>query len=273
MKHYEIKCKTHAFNVEEYDSAYELVKVSSSRPVTPQWKSDCLTEVNKRFHSVASREEAYDLLKNGWTQNVDQVKMSLNAVNTANVSKRTSFRNDVVGFAPVVPLAMMNVPNSMINSSMKKVKAKVIKIYYNIVAGCSTSPETFLANGKKIMEAVMLLERSGYRCELNAMQLYTKNNLSDTLIVRVKEANQPMDVKRIMFPFTHPAFFRVIGFDWEDKCPTAQWISGRGKPFDMVVNNHLDIIREAFGNDSVYLDRTVEHKTVEEIMKTFIERR
>lgn len=270
MKHYERKAKRFRFNVEEYNSAMEVVDVIKKREITEWWRSEAITEATvanrKGFYGVKTLGEAYDLLKNGWTQEVERMNAALKQVQTVDLPKRVAFRNDVVGFAPVVPLAIMNVPNSMINNATKQIKSKVVKIFYSMGDSWCTSTETFLERGKKIMEAVIMLERSGYRCELYSAQFYTdrSNNMADVLVVKVKEANQPLDIKRVMFPFTHPAMFRVIGFSWEDRCPSAKYMSGRGSPFH-TVGKHKEMFKEAFGDEYVYIDCKIADKGVEEI--------
>lgn len=271
MKHYIVKSKTqkHTFNVEEFESAFELVQTNKSRPVTPQWKDDSLEKdgVSKSFNGVSTIGEAYDLLETGWTQGLEEMNMAIGNAKTIAAHKRVAFKNDVVGFAPIVPLAMMNVPHSMINTALKSVKSKVIKIMYNMGDSCGTTTEQFFNRGKKVMETVVALERSGYRCELYSAQSYSNGETSDFLLVKVKEANQPLDVKRVMFPFTHPAMFRVIGFEWEDKCPSAIYRIGRGRPLHKSITNAPTAIKEAFGDEYVYLDASIENKSKEEIEK------
>lgn len=272
MKHYELKAGKLIFNVEEYSSAMEVVDVIRKREINPEWQGNHLTESDVKsdtdFYGVQTMDEAYNLLKNGWTQEVEKMNAVLQKVHTANLPKRVAFRNDVVGFAPVVPLAMMNVPQSMINTSMKQIKSKVVKIFYSMGDSCWTSSKTFIERGRKIMEAVISLERSGYRCELYSAQFYThrSGDRSDALLVKVKEANQPLDVKRVMFPFTHPAMFRVIGFTWEDHCPSTKYISGRGVPLHCI-DDHEKKFREAFGEEYVYIDCKIADKGVDEIKK------
>lgn len=274
MKHYEIKHKVHTFNVEEYESASELVRTNRSRPVTPQWRGSSLEKegVTKSFNGVKTIGEAYDLLASGWTQGLADMTAALNGVKTVERQKRAAFKNDVVGFAPIVPLAMMNVPNSMLNTATKSVKSKVIKVLYSMGDSCGVTVEQFMERGKKVMAAVVSLERSGYRCELYSAQFYADSSNSDCLLVKVKEANQPLDVKRVMFPFTHPAMFRVIGFEWEDKCPSAKYRSGRGRPLHKTVDDVEKVIKESFGNEYVYLDARIEKMTAEEIEEKLKER-
>lgn len=275
MKHYELKSGKFLFNIEEYGSAFEVANLNSQREVTKQCEGRRLTDKDVRgdkdFYGVSSISEAHDLLKNGWTQEVERMTATLKKAHTMMAQKRVGFRNDVEGFAPVVPLAMMNVPQSMINMTMKPIKSKVVKIYYSIEDRASTPSKKFLDRGRKIMEAIIMLERSGYRCELHSIQAFCDDDhdRADILLIRVKEANQPLDIKRVMFPFTHPAMFRVIGFTWQDKCPTAKFIHNRGVPFH-VIGDYNKKFTDAFGSECIYLDPKIADKGVEEIKNTII---
>lgn len=258
MKAYMKKSKIMGkFNVEEYDSSMELVKILERRDIRPCWKGHTgdLKDGDEKWVGVKSYKEALNLLFNGWTDNLNVVQNKLNRVKTSGTGKRISFRNDVVGFAPVVPLAMMNVPKAMVNCYQKPIKSKVIKVFYNIAVSFSTSKDTILNNGIKVLEKIISLENSGYRCELYAMQAYCSMERSDVLIVKIKEANQPLDIKRIMFPLIHPAMFRSIGFQWESR--SCDFLPCRGRPFTGVYKqNSSEIIKELFGDKSVFLDGT-----------------
>lgn len=263
MKAFTAKAKRCTFNVEEYTSAMELVDTLKKRPVTEQWKNetDEVKHPKKSWAGVDSYDEALNLLKNGWTEKLNEMKTLANKVATKSGGKRISFMNDVAGFAPIVPLAMMNVPNAMIDMHMKPIKSKVVKIVYNITISCMIKPDTILKNGMKVVEAVINLENSGYRCEVVAMQNYYDNKYSDTLLLKIKEANQPLDLKRIMFPLIHPGMFRVIGFDWENKLPTGKHMFGRGRAIGYEFGNETaNIFKEAFGDNCFYIDNTMLEK-------------
>lgn len=275
VKNYEIKKKAtngreYTFVVEEFGSAYELVETNLRRTVTPQWEDGQLDadEIpsDKGFYGVSSRDEAYELLRDGWVQELKAMNDAMSKVSTITTPKRSAFRNYVVGFAPVVPLAMMNVPNSMLNTNLKPIKSKVVKIIYDITDRCGTKSKTFLERGKKIMEAIVSLERSGYRCELYSSQSYFADRKAEVLLVKVKEANQPLDVKRMMFPMTHPAFFRVVGFEWQDRFPPARRLGGRGHALHFESNDD-ELVKMMFGDECVFLDADDADKGKEEIEK------
>lgn len=241
------------FNIETYDSAYQVVQDCKNRKITSMAFNNMQEEdIHESWHGVDSYQEALDLMETGYQPTVEKLKKGIKA-NLSGQSKRISFRNDVVGYAPVVPLAIMGVPQSMMNSYMKPVKAKVIDVYYDITASCAKKPEELIKAGQKILGAVMELEMQGYRMNLYATQCYNDGKSCDMLCVRIKSANQPLDLKRISFPLTHPAFFRVIGFDWYSKVPGGKHRFRYGHTLTRDFNN-ADIqkaFKEIFGNNAV----------------------
>lgn len=244
------------FNGERFDSAMELVDTCKTRKNTSEhFKKMKEEQISEKWHGVKSYDEALNLLRNGYDAGVQQITAALNAGSVTQ--KRIRFQNNVVGFAPVVPLALMGIPNCMIDTSIKKIKHKVIDVYYDITASASTSPETILKNGKKVLETIVALEKQGYRVNLSAVQGYTDESSCDMLIVKIKSADRPMDLKRVTFPLIHPAFFRVIGFDWYGKFPKGKYrpLYGQALNYKIDIKNK-DFIKQMFGEHSIYISNS-----------------
>lgn len=262
IKTYKVKFKngkTFTANIERYDSAQEVVRDCRTRKITDSSFHDQFTEYfSKSWEGVDSYDEALDLLRNGYQPTVDAFKASMKIGGTGS-EKRIAFENNVHGFAPIVPLALKGVPNSMINMTMRPMKCKVVDVYYDIGVNSGTSPETIIENGQKVLGAIIALEKQGYRFNLYAFQSYNDPKSSDMLCVKVKSSDKPIDLKRISFPLTHPAFFRVIGFDWVSKMPIAKYRSRYGHPFPIDVPEKADrdeFVKQAFGDNAIYISNT-----------------
>lgn len=255
LKHADVKAfNNEHFNVEIYDSAYQVVKDCEERKITSSSFDNMRKKVDDPdWYGVASYQEALDLMETGYQPTVDELKKGIKA-NLSGQAKRITFHNDVVGYAPIVPLAIMGVPQSMMNSHMKQVKAKVIDVYYDMTATCDKEPKQFIDAGAKLLGAIMELEMQGYRMNVYCVQGYfSPGSGCDLLCVRVKSANQPLDLKRISFPLTHPAFFRVIGFDWYSKVPGGihRWGYGHNLSRDFNNEHMQNGFKELFGNNAV----------------------
>lgn len=240
-------------NLEQYNSAMEVYDDCKHRPITDSRFDDKSKESFGSWEGVENYDEALTLLRNGYQPTVDKLKEKLKITDPGQ--KRISFRNNIVGGAPVVPLAMKGVPNCMIDTQMKQIKCKVIDVYYDITCSCGTSSESIIANGQKMLGAILDLERQGYRFNLYSIQSYTSSNDADMLAVKIKSSNQPLDLKRMSFPLTHTAFFRVVGFDWYSRVPDGKYRSGYGHAlgYEFDKRECQEIISKLFGDNSIYI--------------------
>lgn len=242
-------------NVEVFDSPQEVVHASCKRSVTDRSFHDFDNGYtpDKSWSGVGSFQEALDLMKFGYQPTVDKMKVGIKA-NLAGQSKRISFFNDVVGFAPVVPLALQGVPNCMQNSYMKPIKSKVLNVYYDMTVSCTISQDDIIKAGQQLLSAIMELEMQGYRFNLYAIQSYfAVGRGADVLCTRIKSSNTPIDLKKISFPLTHPAYFRVIGFDWYSKTPKGKYRSmyGHALGYDFGEEKMQSGFKEIFGESCV----------------------
>lgn len=264
--------KNKLFNVEVFNSANEVVEVSSRRTITDGRFNDMSKPgaVRESFTGVKSLEEALDLMRSGYQPTVDKLKTGIKA-NIQGQGKRISFFNDVVGFAPIVPLALQGVPNSMVNSYMKPIKAKVLNIYYDMTASASTDKNKIIEAGQKVLSAIMELEMQGYKFNLYAIQTYWDDG-ADMLCTKIKNSNTPLDLKRISFPLTHTAYFRVIGFDWYSKTPHGKYRGAYGYALghDFDEKTMQEGFKEIFGQNCIVFSCTKVLKSDTEHLKDVI---
>lgn len=246
------------FVIESYNSSMDVLRDCQKRTITDGSFHDMqkkgYIESDKSFYGVDNYEQALQYLEEGYQPTVEKLKVGIKA-NLQGNGKRISFHNDIAGYAPIVPLAILGVPNSMINSRMKPIKAKVVDVYYNMTASWSTNSEDIIKAGVKLLGAVIALEQQGYRFNIYAVQTYSDYGKCYMLKVKVKDSAQPIDLKRISFPLTHTGFFRVIGWDWYSKCPEAKYLSGYGRSIDYAYSKAQmkKTAKEIFGDNSVWL--------------------
>lgn len=237
-------------NVEIYSNAQEIANDLETRTMTSSsFKKDPYDD--RRFVG-ASRTETYKMLREGYQPVVDSLKGQIKASAT---SKRFRAFNDVAGFQPIVPNAIMGLPKSMINSSMVPIKTKVIDIYYEMTCAAFVEAKHLIKAGQKMLGVIMELEAQGYRFNLYCTQgYYGSGSGCDMLCLKVKSANQPMDLKRMSFPIAHTAFFRGMGFDWYSKFPRGTYRGGYGHAiaYDKTQSAIQEEYRKFFGKNVIY---------------------
>lgn len=242
------------FHMEVFDSASDVVKASAGRQIRDRRFDNMALVRDDPWYGCGSLTEALGLLRNGYEVVVDRMSTAFKA-KMAGETKRIRFTTAPAGFAPVVPLALMGVPNSMLSMQMAPMKAKVLDVYYDITAPNSRKPEEFIAAGRELLSSVVALERQGYRVNLYVTQSYYDNGSADMLIVKVKSADRLLDIKRCAFPVVHPSFLRLIGFDWYSKVPGGRYRAGYGRSLYIAfgANGFRDIGRELFGRNALYV--------------------
>lgn len=261
----------YSVNMESYNSAREVVELCKSRKRTSTMFHDMPNHhIRSSWHGVESYEEALQLLKDGYQPAVEMLKdvLKTNKSTTAE-QKRISFMNDIQGFAPIVPLALKGVPQSMVNMTMKPIKCKVIDVYYDMVVSCLTTPQEIIDNGKRLLGVIMNLEKRGYKFNLYAVQTYSDTNRGcDMLTIKVKDSSRPLDIKKMSYVLMHPAFFRVIGFDWYSKVPNGVYRDGYGHNIAQEVGRSglNEFVTQVLGKNAVYFaaSRLGDEKHIEE---------
>lgn len=258
---YKSKCANdYKIMCESYNSAADVVRDCREREFISGKGFDNMGDGHLGGHTtswlgVESYEQALRLLEEGYQPVVEEMKTMIKT-NLQGEGKRISFHNDVVGYAPIVPLAIMGVPNSMLNSYMKPIKSKVVDVYYDGAFRGGTSSSDIIATGAKVISVIIKLEQQGYRFNLYQVQGYSDETGTNLMKVKLKDAAQPIDIKRISFPMAHTAFFRVIGFDWYSKTPRGRYISGYGRALSDIskTSGKLgEMFREMFGKNAVYV--------------------
>lgn len=215
--------------IEEFASFNELINTNDSRERN---FGEARTDKDRSWRG-ATYDEAVEMLRYGWEdkEKLDYTMQKISQLNKQHDRQRTSFKNDIVGFAPVVPLAIMGVPQNMINSTRIPKKAKVIKIILDVGMASSVSVNEKLEWGAKVTSKIANLEKQGFRVKIECIKTFVER---DGLVkchvckVPVKNENQPFDIKRMMFVIAHPAMSRRIMFDWYERLPDATEYSGYG---------------------------------------------
>jgi len=253
IKTYQSKFFGGHLNIEMYNSAQEVADDLQTRERTDKRFEDTFRPGRSSFIG-ATRTEAYAMLREGYQPVVEAMKTKMR-ISAKGQGKRFKTYNDVAGFQPIIPNAIMGLPNSMINSSMKPIKTKVLDIYYEMTVPAFRDSKELIKAGQKMLGVILELEAQGYRFNLYCTQGYYEQKTGcDMLCVKVKSASQPMDLKRMSFPIAHTAFFRGIGFDWYSKFPKGTYRFGYGHAicYDKSQSEIQEEYRRIFGKSAIY---------------------
>lgn len=166
-------------------------------------------------HSKDLRE-ATDLLHNGWADKAEELTKRLRAVerDMSPVVKNQRVVS-VAGFQPIVPLFLMGSPACMYGNKMQPVKQKVVTLVKSISYNASTSCEDWTNEGLKALAIVKKLEANGYRVNVDVIRGgYDPDSKKNGIVcrVRVKHANERLNVSKMAFCLCHPSMQRRLMF-------------------------------------------------------------
>lgn len=232
--------------IETFNSSNEMIKVNNSRKQNfgEARTSDCDS------WRGASWNEAINMLQYGWDKPVKQIKSNIKKLEKQGTMRKITFQNDVIGFAPNVPNAILGLPQSMINSHVSYKKAKVINVMIDPGASCGVSSDRIIEYGSKVIEKLYSLEKAGFRVRIEVLYSFNgKEWEPNTCAMKylLKSENQPFDLKRMAFPMAHTAMFRRIAFDWYERLPEAKELDGYGTPLKN--NDDRDDIKQVLCSD------------------------
>ena len=239
MKRYEDFKSEYKTIVETYRSFNEFCATQDNRPfvwTNPECDGKQYREVSgSDWRGDVSFKEAQDLLLHGYDKNIDAMVKRVGVLQKEGSSRKTKRFADCVGYAPIVPNALMGTPNSMMNQKKVPIKNKVVTILYSPQVSCGVDASEVTEFGCKFINSVMNLERNGYRVRIDYVDCYTsEGNDKRQYVLRIplKNEHQPVNIKRLSFPLTHVAMQRFLGFDWFEHVPKSKYIGGLGAPLN-----------------------------------------
>ena len=178
---------------------------------------------SKSWSGVSSVDEAKELLMNGWNKEIETLKKTFNSDFKTMQSRQVNKRfNDVVGFMPIVPNAIIGLPISMINTRKEVKKQKVLRFLVDATKACRYDYDEIVEKMSKILAVIANFEKSGYRCKIEILETFSQPDERKTIIgfsIPVKNETQLFDIKRLAFPIIHSAMSRVFGFSWQASLP------------------------------------------------------
>lgn len=170
------------------------------------------TEGEADWYGTENYEEATELLKFGDRETAAKIeKQGVAKFRAALHTELSTIKTEssVVGFAPHVPNFIAGVPLSMISAKRIQQPAQAINVIYNCEVTCGVKAEDITRNSVKLFCAVMRLEASGQRVEMNvAAVIKLAREVYCSPFVRIKGADEKLNVLKCAYPLCNASFFR-----------------------------------------------------------------
>ena len=217
-----IEKKTDGIWVAEFKSIREFEQFITETPTNKVFENGCSLSSKDTdrwttsFTMTKSFDEAIDLLHNGWTDKAKELAKRLKAVerDMAPIMKQQRCIS-VAGYQPIVPLFLAGQPASMVGTRMHPVKQKVVTLVKSISYSGGVEPEEWTKQGLKALAVVKKLEANGLRVNVDIVRGgYDPDSNSDGIAcrVRVKNANERLNVSKLAFTMCHPSMQRRLMF-------------------------------------------------------------
>lgn len=240
---------------ERFDSLDSFSR-SFDRPENQVFKNDqphskYTGKEREKFTGTSTFEQAVSLFNNGWTEKADEIRrdfIKFERAEEKNIKyEKKRPATSVVGFAPHVPNAILGLPNSMIYTERQPIKAKIVRIIYNMTMNCDTDKEDIMRAGLTVLKIANSLERKGLRVRIDVNPMFSQaGGETACVMVCVKDWRQPLDIKKVAFPVAHPSMFRRFGFRWLENTPNLTshgFLGGYGRSIENA-DNAKDILKE-----------------------------
>lgn len=225
---------------EEFSSIFELMNTLKERPNNKFMRDEHSSQTtgNSSWSGTNTYEEAESLLIYGYNDPVKNIKRNL-IKNKKLVSKMYNLipkpiaTNQVVGFVPNVPNALMGLPKSMISVEKINRNKKTISIIYATGGAVGIEPKTLESAGIALVSAINLIELAGIQTRLSIGFIPSvKGRQIIFPTVNIKNFNERFSLQKICFPMVHPSMSRRIGFKYLETCPSMEedFSCGYGRP-------------------------------------------
>lgn len=219
---------------------------------------------NGGWAGTDSWEEAETLRKYGDSESMKMLK-DTKAITDASFQKFVGSKskqfNDVLGFQPIVPNAIIGLPQAMVNQKRFPKKVKTVDVFVNASTACGVDKEDMALRGAFTLSAIDALERDGYRVNLYVGKLSWDGRVVGGFI-NIKKAEHPMNLAKIAYYVVNPSYLRRTLFRLCENEELIPDITHSGYGSNSHFDSQKEFIRKAMGSKQlVVVDSSINIST------------
>ena len=223
--------------VREFSSLNDFETYITNTPLNDTFRWEKLASVSgsEEFTGTHSYEQAVEMFKNGWQSKAEELTKKLkviqNQVIDAQVQKVIF---DVVGFQASVPRYLQGIPTNMVNKKLVPIKQKIVTINKDISYNCGITTDQIVEASIQTLQLVKRIEAQGIRVNLNLIWGVKASGSNEIVKIRLKSANERVNISKLAFPLVHPSMLRRLCFRYLEVAPTIThgYLYGYGSPLD-----------------------------------------
>lgn len=178
-----------------------------------------------------------NILNTGYDKHFQAFKNSFaeakKEISKIEVTRNSHFKNDLIGFVPIVPSVIKGIPQNMINFDTSKKKIPTCKIMIETSEPAGTRTDDAIKYKAVVFALIELLEQKGIRCEVWAQETSIEEDECFHYQVKIKDYFQPLNIYKLQFPVISPDMLRRIGFrllETENRLHNSFWTFSYGHP-------------------------------------------
>lgn len=223
--------------IREFDSLHEFEGYITKTPLNDTFRWEKLASVNEgyNFTKTESYEEATQLFKDGWQDMAQKLTQKLSVIrNQVTDEYVQKIMYDVVGFQASVPRYLQGLPTSMVNKKKVVIKQKIITLNKDVSYNCGTTTEEIIEASIQTLQLIKKIEAQGIRVNLNLIWGVRSQDTREIIKIRLKSANERLNLSKLAFPLVHPSMLRRLLFRYLEVAPTVHngYSFGYGSPLD-----------------------------------------
>lgn len=221
--------------VVEYNSLSEFYDYIMNTPTNESFRFVRLSSMkgSYNFTQTNSFDEAVELFKTGWSSMSEKLEGRLKA-EAGNMEMAMISKNivSVQGYHPIVPLYLNGIPANMVSRKMQPMKQKIITVNKSVSYSAMTSTDEIIKQSVKALAIIRKLENQNYRCNLNIILGTEYVNDGYVIKVRIKSANERLNINKLSFPLVHPSMLRRLFLRFIEVYPNIPpgFTFGYGRP-------------------------------------------
>lgn len=250
------------WNIVEIETTRELENFLSA-PIL-DGRDNASETGSKSFTGTASFEQADNLRRKGDKKSLsmlNEYKIKFDKYIQYNNGYKIKQRNDIHGFVPIVPNAIIGLPLSMINQTREAKKVKGIDILYNVSIRCGTGTDDIARKGAIMLSLIDALERKGFRVNLKVGSVCMKGNTVHGVITTMKRYDEPLNIRKLAYYLVNPSCLRRTFFKLKETISELTNVTNNGYGTNNKFDKQREKLKAIYGEQLRIVDSSIMQNT------------
>lgn len=250
------------WNIVEIETTMELENFLSA-PIL-NGRDNASETGSKSFTGTASFEQADNLRRKGDKKSLamlNEYKIKFDKYIQYNNGYKIKQRNDIHGFVPIVPNAIIGLPLSMFNQSREAKKVKGIDIFFNVSIRCSTGTKDIARKGAIMLSLIDALERKGFRVNLKVGSVSMKGDTVHGVITTMKRYDEPLNIRKLAYYLVNPSCLRRTFFKLKESISELTDVTNDGYGTNNKFDKQRKRLKGIYGEQLKIVDSSIMENT------------